>query len=525
MISQQRISVQPYHLVVIVVFFVLGLLNVLHHELWRDEMQAWSLAYHSDTLGNLYQNTRYEGHPMLWFLILFLVKSVTTNVMAMQFVHLLIAGAAVVVFLLYSPFSRLQKVLYSFGYFAVYEYCVISRNYGISVLLLFLCCVLLTRENKRYILLGILLVLLAQTNIFFTILAVMLAGYALLDYWLYPSGKFAWRTPSSSLVVGALIFIIGLVATAYNVIPPPDGGWASDWNFELKPGAMVVPITHIWDSYVPIPRLTREFWNTNVFDWLGALLFEHHGKLIRMIKLSISIGIIVYLLLLFIRKPTVFFLFAFGTLVIMAFGYVKYLENLRMRHLGSLFFLLIASYWLFYYAPSIRIPFRRIAWASDFCNKYRQAVLTAILVTGVLGAGVAVYMDYRYPFSESKDVADFIEDNGYKAYPTAGIFDFAMTPIAGYLGKDIYYPQANRWGSYIIWDNRRTGATEEECLKKTQALMNALQHDVLIIFSREPKTSFIPLTKVREFTSSIAEENYYVYLMKYPSRTSVSSAR
>ncbi len=518
MITQQRIPVQPYHLVVIVVFFVLGLLNILHHELWRDEMQAWSLAYHSDTLGHLYQNTRYEGHPLLWFLILFLVTSVSSNVMVMQFVHLLIAGAAVVVFLLYSPFSKVQKILYSFGYFAVYEYCVISRNYGISVLLLFLCCVLLTRTHKRYILLGILLVLLAQTNIFYTILAVMLAGYALLDYWLYPSGKFAWRTPSMGLVVGALIFIIGLLATAYNVIPPADGGWASGWNLEFDPGAMVVPITHIWDSYVPIPQLTREFWNTNAFDWLGALLFQHHGKLIRMIKLFLCVGIIVYLLLLFIRKPAVFFLFAFGTLVIMVFGYVKYLENLRMRHLGSLFYLLIASYWLSYYAPFIRIPFRRIASASDFCYRYRQTVLTAILVTGVFGAGVAMYMDYHYPFSESKNVADFIEDNGYKAYPTVGVSDFAMTPIAGYLGKDIYYPQANRWGSYIIWDNRRTGATEEECLKRTHALMNTLQHDVLIIFSQEPKTLSFPLMKVREFTSSIAKENYYIYLMKYSSR-------
>jgi hypothetical protein len=43
---------------------LLGLL-LAHHEMWRNELQAWLLARDSDSLAELWRNTRYEEHPLL----------------------------------------------------------------------------------------------------------------------------------------------------------------------------------------------------------------------------------------------------------------------------------------------------------------------------------------------------------------------------------------------------------------------------------------------------------------------------
>jgi len=50
--------------------------------------------------------------------------------------HLIIAIAAVTVFVLYAPFSRVTKVLFIFSYYMAYEYSIIGRSHSLSILLL-----------------------------------------------------------------------------------------------------------------------------------------------------------------------------------------------------------------------------------------------------------------------------------------------------------------------------------------------------------------------------------------------------
>jgi hypothetical protein len=45
--------------------FVMG-----HHELWRDEVQAWLLDRDSSSAIDLLSRQKYEGHPALWQLLL-----------------------------------------------------------------------------------------------------------------------------------------------------------------------------------------------------------------------------------------------------------------------------------------------------------------------------------------------------------------------------------------------------------------------------------------------------------------------
>src|SRR5690242_13054728 len=65
----RAILASPYALAI--VFFVLCLLRTLAHVMWRDELQAWMIARESHSLAELFYNARYEGHPALWFLLLY----------------------------------------------------------------------------------------------------------------------------------------------------------------------------------------------------------------------------------------------------------------------------------------------------------------------------------------------------------------------------------------------------------------------------------------------------------------------
>lgn len=107
-----------------------------HHEMWRDEIQAWLIARDSGSVFELFAHLKYEGHPGLWHLCLMPLTRITHSPVIMQVFHLLIAGIVVYLFVRYAPFNLLQKFLFCFGYFVLYEYAILARNYALGLLLI-----------------------------------------------------------------------------------------------------------------------------------------------------------------------------------------------------------------------------------------------------------------------------------------------------------------------------------------------------------------------------------------------------
>jgi len=74
------------------IFVILGVFGVLHHDMWRDELQAWMIARNSHSLAELYFNLRYESHPPLWYWLLMLIQRFSLNPISMQWAALSIAS-------------------------------------------------------------------------------------------------------------------------------------------------------------------------------------------------------------------------------------------------------------------------------------------------------------------------------------------------------------------------------------------------------------------------------------------------
>src|SRR4030042_3735997 len=109
-------------------YSAINIVLLLHHEPWEDEAQAWLIARDLD-IASIFKQMAYEGSPALWHMLLLPFAKTGLPYMSEFILHLIIAIAAVAVFILYAPFSRVTKVLFIFSYYMGYEYSIIARSY------------------------------------------------------------------------------------------------------------------------------------------------------------------------------------------------------------------------------------------------------------------------------------------------------------------------------------------------------------------------------------------------------------
>src|SRR4051794_26845182 len=111
--------------------------TIAQHEFWRDEIRALSLAMDANSLPHLKALLQNEGHPMLWHVLLYAGYRLTGSKLVLPAISALICAAAVSIFVWRAPFPLWFRALFVFGGLPLYEYSVMARNYGISMLLSF----------------------------------------------------------------------------------------------------------------------------------------------------------------------------------------------------------------------------------------------------------------------------------------------------------------------------------------------------------------------------------------------------
>jgi len=143
-----------------------------HHVLWRDEARALNIVTASSTLRDLFQNLRNEGHPALWYLVLYAGYQITRSTLVLKASSVLAATAAVFVFLARSPFPSYQKALFVFGGLPLFLYSVYCRSYCLTMLFLILYAAVHRSRFEKPFAVAWALALLANTHA----LALILAG-------------------------------------------------------------------------------------------------------------------------------------------------------------------------------------------------------------------------------------------------------------------------------------------------------------------------------------------------------------
>src|SRR5947209_6674154 len=121
-----------------------------HHELWRDEVVPLSIAREMPSFSEVWRMVRHEGHPILWYVILRYSYFVFGSTAVLPVASVLIAIAAIAVFVTQARLPLWLKALFVFGYIPIFEYSVLARANGLAMLLLFAFCALYAaRERYR----------------------------------------------------------------------------------------------------------------------------------------------------------------------------------------------------------------------------------------------------------------------------------------------------------------------------------------------------------------------------------------
>ena len=428
-----------FHGILLVSFALLATWGILHHGMWRDELQAWLVAVDSRTLMELLNNLRLETHPCIWHLLLYGLSRFTANPIAMQLLHLGLAVTTIWVFLRFSPFRRVEKALFIFGYFPLYEYCLISRDYVLVVLLLFLLCTLLQNRPGRYLPIAVVLFFLTNTHVYGFLLALAFFAFLMWEYVL--CGHSGNRTPQPrwKLASAVSIAVLGFVLALWKCLLVP----ASMWRHSLTSDRLAQSAISIWRGYVPLP-IQFPYWPR--FAWNSNFLCDGFALPVFAIGiLSVALGIGAAGLLL--DRPKGMFLYGLITIGVLIFQFIVYCGS-SMREAGMLFIALISVFWLSastferrtYSGPLGSIGARIPSWRRTFLM-----VLLAIH----LAAGLYAYSAERTrPFSASRDAAQFLRRQGLAQAPIVASKETVTQGLAAYLERPIYYADSSRLGSH-----------------------------------------------------------------------------
>ena len=150
--------------IIFAIWFVVTLFGLLNHEIWRDETQVWCVVRDLN-LPEIFQTTRTEGHPMLWYLLIMPFAKFGLPVEIMQFLSFFLVSVAVIFLLWKSSFSNLEKVLVVLSAGMTYFLPVIARNYALIPIFIFLLAYFYPKRSENPWKYSLLLILLSQTHV------------------------------------------------------------------------------------------------------------------------------------------------------------------------------------------------------------------------------------------------------------------------------------------------------------------------------------------------------------------------
>ena len=142
------------------------------------------------------------------------------------------------------------------------------------------------------------------------------------------------------------------------------------------------------------------------------------------------------------------------------------------------------------------------------------------MAVSVAGSGIASYYDYKYPFSSGKYVAQYIKDNySNKNIKIIGYHDYSAETVAGYLNRDIYYPEMKMYGKFVNLETRNKNLLLVDAFKDIDSIIDDGEI-FLFVKDQEPITKqeedkinnkYYEVKEVKFENSIVYRENFYLY--------------
>lgn len=206
-------------------YAVLLIALAMRHEMWRDEVRAFSVATRAATWGQMLSDLHQEGHPALWYVVLRAGYAITHSNLVLPVAALIISIVTAYLILRYAPFPFWLRLLAVFGAFMGFELSVMARNYGIGVLFMIATSVVFQRREEKPWLPAMFLALMANTSIHAALAALVILFVWIVGDLVDDDRRAGLLRPVTIL---SIVMVFAGVAFAFAMAAPtPDMAWAS----------------------------------------------------------------------------------------------------------------------------------------------------------------------------------------------------------------------------------------------------------------------------------------------------------
>ncbi|MDI6898165.1 hypothetical protein [Methanocella conradii] len=487
-------------------FIILSLLMIFRHVPWGDEAQAWLIARDCPDLLSVWHLMCYEGSPGLWHTILFSLAKLGMPYFSMTAIHFLFALTGVVIFMRCAPFSTLQKSLFIFGYFILFEYNVIARSYVLTVLFLFIIAAIYKKRFEHPLAYGALLFLLANANLYGTVVAI-----AIFIAYLYEAYNEKKLPASKYLMAGLAIAVIGILLAAWQVYPPADRRLSNNQSVlspDFSPYHIGQVFNAVVEAFVPVPQLTHQFWGTKFLYYPTTAMA------------ILGLPIFLLSLVFFHGKPVPMAIYLISALGLL--GVFFFVNPGSIRHHGIIYIAFIFSLWIstsYGYRPLIQSA------AADriFNKKSLGLMLTILLAIQLLGGTIAFYYTINDDFSPGRAAAGFLIDNGYVNDRTfIATYKIGTNPILPYIPQPyskFYSIEDQDYRSYIIWNDTfcQANLTPGQIMQRVDYATAGKHYASVLLILNTPidDPEFAErYSLAAEFGNTISREMFYIYKLK-----------
>jgi len=424
------------NILLLTIYAALVCFTASHHEPWCDEADPWLLARDENFFG-IVARTGYIGSPALWYLMLVPLAKSSLPYFSMTAMNVAFAIVTATIVMFRSPFSIWLRTLICFSYLFVYEYSVIARSYGVSVLIIMSLAALHHRREKNPFVYALLIAILANTNVHGLIVAMaMTAAFVFVN----------WRK-GFAVIAPYMIAAVGIGLAIFQVRPPADGQFP--------------------------PTLAFDVWTHPVLNTFKGAFFPdpatslNHGVTLPLLNAPISLALklmafaIIFLIVKKIwtnKYALLTFLFSYaGLFFLFAFKYYG-----SVRHWG--FFTLVAIYCLWIQYESEKAG----TTASGTTKKFDMVLIGSLLLSFAFSSVVGLYAcatDIKQPFACGQEIATELmrcnsANDPVVCNPNVGLTILPYTP-----GLRVFYPNLNDFGTHAMWNRpeKVVLTTEELC--------------------------------------------------------------
>ena len=457
-------------------FFLISLVGIINHEVWRDEWEIWLMARESKDLINFFEISKYQGHPQLWGLLLFILHSLNLDYYYMQILSISFATAYSFLIFSKSPFNMILKILIILNFYFLYEYNIVSRNYGLGVLLIFLSLECIKR--KKEFLSNFFIILSFYTHTFFIPIGCSLIAL-----------RYLFNHKNLLIKIELFKFLTVLIFAFFalnHATPPIDGFWHRDVIYELNNFNISIFIDKFFSQLHPIS--------------ISSFILKYVGY---------EIDIIVRLICLFsllLQFKTIHSKI-FYILIILFYSFCGTFVGFSSRHFGFMWVAFFALLWFEYQYHE----FKYYDFKSWLKKPLNLLFLICVMQASFWGTN-AFIGDINKTYSNSKNAANYLEENLKGNEKIFTDIDYTGQSILGYLNYTNFYTYYGKY-SFAKWkkDLDRKGT------KPMKKKIDFTNFDYIILSEEINIENFELVWKKNNsfFPASNAhDESYYIYKRK-----------